>query len=78
MAAAEATGEPALRSCVTGLRADPDVVTNSLGLRGSSSAVEGHVNRIEMLKADARPREPGLLRRRVLLLPDQRTAGEPR
>ena len=46
MAAAEATGEPALRSFVTGLRADQDAVTNGLSLPWSSGAVEGHVNRI--------------------------------
>jgi hypothetical protein len=32
MTAAEATGEPALRSFVTGLRADQDAVTNGLSL----------------------------------------------
>jgi hypothetical protein len=50
MTAAEATGEPSLRSFVTGLRADQDAVTNGLGLRWSSGSVEGHVNRIKMLK----------------------------
>jgi transposase len=46
MTAAEATGEPALRSFVIGLRADQDAVTNGLSLRWSSGSVEGHVNRI--------------------------------
>ena len=46
MNAALATGEPALRSFVTGLRADQDAVTNGLSLPWSSGAVEGHVNRI--------------------------------
>jgi transposase len=46
MTAADATGEPALRSFVTGLRADHDAVTNGLSLRCSSGSVEGHVNRI--------------------------------
>ena len=46
MTAALATGEPALRSFVTGLRADQDAVTNGLSLPWSSGAVEGHVNRI--------------------------------
>jgi transposase len=46
MTAADATGEPALRSFVTGLRADQDAVTNGLSLRWSSGSVEGHVNRI--------------------------------
>jgi hypothetical protein len=50
MNAALATGEPALRSFVTGLRADQDAVTNGLSLPWSSGAVEGHVNRIKMLK----------------------------
>jgi transposase len=68
MTAAEATGEPALRSFVTGLRADQDAVTNGLSLRWSSGAVEGHVNRIKMLKRQMYGRaNPDLLRRRVLL-----------
>jgi transposase len=68
MTAAEATGEPALRSFVTGLRADRDAVTNGLSLRWSSGAVEGHVNRIKMLKRQMYGRAgPDLLRRRVLL-----------
>jgi hypothetical protein len=46
MTAALAAGEPALRSFVTGLRADQDAVTNGLSLPWSSGAVEGHVNRI--------------------------------
>jgi transposase len=49
MTAALAAGEPALRSFVTGLRADQDAVTNGLSLPWSSGAVEGHVNR-KMLK----------------------------
>jgi transposase len=44
MTTALATGEPALKSFVTGLRADHDAVTNGLSLRWSSGAVEGHVN----------------------------------
>ena len=68
MTAAEATGEPALRSFVTGLRADQDAVTNGLSLRWSSGSVEGHVNRIKMLKRQMYGRAgPDLLRRRVLL-----------
>jgi transposase len=68
MAAAEATGEPALRSFVTGLRADQDAVTNGLSLRWSSGSVEGHVNRIKMLKRQMYGRAgPDLLRRRILL-----------
>jgi transposase len=68
MTAATATGEPALRSFVTGLRADQDAVTNGLSLRWSSGAVEGHVNRIKMLKRQMYGRaSPDLLRRRILL-----------
>ena len=68
MTTALATGEPALRSFVTGLRADQDAVTNGLSLRWSSGAVEGHVNRIKMLKRQMYGRaKPDLLRRRVLL-----------
>jgi transposase len=68
MTAALATGEPALRSFVTGLRADQDAVTNGLSLPWSSGAVEGHVNRIKMLKRQMYGRAgPDLLRRRVLL-----------
>jgi len=62
------TGDPALKSFVTGLRADQDAVTNGLSLRWSSGAVEGHVNRIKMLKRQMYGRaSPDLLRRRVLL-----------
>jgi len=50
MTAAAATGEPALTSFVTGLRADQDAVTAGLTLQWSSGSVEGHVNRIKMLK----------------------------
>ena len=68
MTAALATGEPALRSFVTGLRADQDAVTAGLSLPWSSGAVEGHVNRIKMLKRQMYGRaSPDLLRRRVLL-----------
>jgi transposase len=68
IAAAQATGEPALCSFVTGLRSDQDAVTNGLSLRWSSGAVEGHVNRIKMLKRQMYGRAgPDLLRRRVLL-----------
>jgi transposase len=68
MTAALATGEPALRTFVTGLRADQDAVTAGLSLPWSSGAVEGHVNRIKMLKRQMYGRaSPDLLRRRVLL-----------
>jgi len=65
---AAASAEPALRSFVTGLRADQDAVTAGLTLRWSSGCVEGHVNRIKMLKRQMYGRaSPDLLRRRVLL-----------
>ena len=68
MTAALATGEPALRSFITGLRADQDAVTAGLTLPWSSGVVEGHVNRIKMLKRQMYGRaNPDLLRRRVLL-----------
>ena len=63
-----ASGDPALRSFVTGLRRDQDAVTAGLTLNWSSGAVEGHVNRIKMLKRQMYGRaNPDLLRRRVLL-----------
>jgi transposase len=40
MTAAVATGEPALKSFVTGLRADQEAVTSGLSLLWSSGAVE--------------------------------------
>lgn len=59
MTAALATGEPALRSFVTGLRTDQDAVANGLSLPWSSGAVEGHVNRIilwnQIVKQSASP-----------------------
>jgi transposase len=68
MTAAAASGEPALKSFVTGLRADQDTVTAGLTLRWSSGSVEGHVNRIKMLKRQMYGRaNPDLLRLRVLL-----------
>ena len=68
MTAAAASGDPELRSFVTGLRRDQDAVTAGLTLPWSSGAVEGHVNRIKMLKRQMYGRaNPDLLRRRVLL-----------
>jgi transposase len=68
MTSAAATGEPPLQSFVTGLRADQDAVTAGLTLRWSSASVEGHVNRIKMLKRQMYGRaNPDLLRRRILL-----------
>ena len=66
--AAAAGGEPALKSFITGLRADQDAVTAGLTLRWNSGCVEGHVNRIKMLKRQMYGRaNPDLLRLRVLL-----------
>jgi transposase len=68
MTAAAASGEPALGSFVTGLRTDHDAVKAGLTLQWSSGSVEGHVNRIKMLKRQMYGRaSPDLLRRRVLL-----------
>jgi hypothetical protein len=50
MTAAATSGEPALQSFVTGLRAEQDAVTAGLTLRWSCDSVEGHINRIKMLK----------------------------
>ena len=59
MTAAATSGEPALQSFITGLRADQDAVTAGLTLRWSSGSVEGHINRIKMLKRpDVRTRKP--------------------
>ena len=63
-----ADGGPALRSFVTGLRADQDAVTAGLTPPWSSGAVKSHVNRIKMLKRQTHGRAgPNLLRKRVLL-----------
>jgi transposase len=68
MTAATASSEPALKSFVTGLRADQDAVTAGLTLQWSSGSVEGHINRIKMLKRQMYGRaNPDLLRRRALL-----------
>jgi transposase len=68
MTAATTSGLPELRSFVTGLRRDQDAVTAGLTLPYSSSAVEGHVNRIKMLKRQMYGQsQPRLLRLRVLL-----------
>jgi transposase len=68
MAAVDADDQPALRSFVIGLRRDQDAVTAGLTLPWSSGAVEGHVNRIKVLKRQMFGRaKPDLLRKRVLL-----------
>ncbi|HVQ53128.1 MAG TPA: ISL3 family transposase [Mycobacterium sp.] len=67
MTAVDADGEPALRSFVRGLRRDLDAVTAGLTLPHSSGPVEGHVNRIKMLKRQMYGRANlDLLRKRVL------------
>jgi transposase len=63
-----ASGQPQLESFAAGLRRDQDAVTAGLTLPWSSGAVEGHVNRIKMLKRQMYGRaSPDLLRRRILL-----------
>ncbi|WP_280385066.1 ISL3 family transposase, partial [Nocardia wallacei] len=58
MAAVDADDQPALHSFVRGLRRDQDAVTAGLTMSWSSGTVEGHVNRIKMLKLqNVRPRE---------------------
>jgi len=60
--------QPALRSFVAGVRRDQDAVTAGLTLPWNSGAVEGHVNRLKMLKRQMFGRaKPDLLRKRVLL-----------
>ena len=62
-----ASGQPQLRPFAAGLRRDQDAVTAGLTLPWSSGVVEGHVNRIKMLKRQMYGRaNPDLLRRRVL------------
>jgi hypothetical protein len=68
MAAVEADDLPALHSFVLGIRRDQDAVTAGLSLPWNSGPVEGHVNRIKMLKRQMYGRaKPDLLRKRILL-----------
>jgi transposase len=68
MTAVDADDQPALRSFVRGSRRDQDAVTAGLTLPWSSGTVEGHVNRLKMLKRQMFGRaKPDLLRKRVLL-----------
>jgi transposase len=63
----EADDLPALDSFVGGIRRDHDAVVAGLTLRWSSGPVEGHVNRLKMLKRQMFGRANlDLLRRRVL------------
>ena len=64
----DASTQPLLRPYADGLRRDQDAVTAGLTLPWSSGVVEGHVNRIKMLKRQMYGRAgPDLLRRRILL-----------
>jgi transposase len=66
--AVEADDQPDLRSFIAGLRRDHDAVLNGLTLPHSSGAVEGHVNRIKMIKRQMYGRANlDLLRKRILL-----------
>jgi transposase len=68
MTAALADDLPELHSFVAGLRRDQDAVTAGLTLPYSSGPVEGHVNRIKMIKRQMYGRaNTDLLRKRILL-----------
>ena len=65
---AEASPVSELRGFSKGLRRDWAAVTAGLTVSCSSGAVEGHVNRIKMIKRQMYGRaKPDLLRKRVLL-----------
>lgn len=67
MTAVDSSEEPALLSFVAGLRRDLDAVTAGLTLPYNSGAVEGHVNRIKMLKRQMYGRANlDLLRKRAI------------
>ncbi len=68
IAAVEADDLPELHSYTAGLKRDHAAVLNGLTLPHSSGAVEGHVNRIKMIKRQMFGRAKfDLLRKRVLL-----------
>jgi transposase len=68
IAAVDADDQPDLQSFAAGLRRDYDAVRNGLTLPHNSGAVEGHVNRIKMIKRQMYGRANlDLLRKRVLL-----------
>ncbi|MFM9477361.1 MULTISPECIES: ISL3 family transposase [Streptomyces] len=68
IASVQADDLPALHTFVTGLGQDLDAVVAGLSLRYSSGAVEGHNNKIKMLKRQMFGRANfDLLRKRVLL-----------
>ncbi|MGW7582358.1 transposase [Kitasatospora sp. NPDC054769] len=65
---AEASTLPELRGFANGLRKDWDAVMAGLTLHWNSGPVEGHVNRIKMVKRQMFSRAKlDLLRKRVLL-----------
>lgn len=64
----QAGTSPELRGFATGLLSDWNAVAAAVTMRWSSGTVEGHVNRIKMLKRQMFGRaKPDLLRKRVLL-----------
>ena len=66
--AADASDLPALHSFTYGLKRDRDAARNGLTLPWNSGKVEGHVNRLKMLKRQTYGRAGhALLRKRVLL-----------
>jgi transposase len=68
IAAVDVDDQPDLQSFAAGLRRDYDAVRNGLTLPHNSGAVEGHVNRIKMIKRQMYGRANlDLLRKRVLL-----------
>jgi transposase len=68
MTTVDADDLPALRSFVVGIQRDQDAVTAGLTLPWNSGPVEGHVNRIKMIKRQMYGRaKPDLLRKRILL-----------
>ncbi|MFG6202318.1 ISL3 family transposase [Nonomuraea sp. JJY05] len=70
LTAVKAEDLPALHAFASGLERDLDAVTAGLTLPWSSGPVEGHVNRIKMLKRQMFGRASfPLLRKRILLTP---------
>ncbi|MFJ9683674.1 transposase [Streptomyces sp. NPDC101194] len=68
MKAVRADDLPSLHTLVNGLERDLAAVTAGLTLPWSSGIVEGHINRIKMIKRQMYGRASfGLLRKRVLL-----------
>jgi transposase len=68
IAAVNDDDQPVLRSFVIGLRRDQDAVTAGLTLPFNSGPVEGHINRVKMIKRqDVGRARTDLLRKRILL-----------